>query len=114
VYGNRARLRSGIGQEALALRAAKVERSFALVLDRGGLRRTRLRGRENVRKRYLVHVAGYNLGLVMRQLIGAGTPNELVARGARLPWLLDPDLGLPVLFILPPEARPEPTSPTDC
>ena len=113
VYGNRARLRSGIGQEALALRAEKVERSFALVLDRG-LRRTHLRGRENVQKRYLVHVAGYNLGLVMRQLIGAGTPKELVARGARLLWLLDPDVGLLVLFILPPEARPEPTSSTDC
>jgi hypothetical protein len=50
----------------------------------------------------------------MRQLIGAGTPKELVARGARLLWLLDPDVGLLVLFILPPEARPEPTSSTDC
>ena len=46
--GNRARLRSGVGKEALALRAEKVERSFALILDRGGLRRAWLRGRENV------------------------------------------------------------------
>jgi hypothetical protein len=35
VYGNRARRRSGVGQTALALRAEKVERSFALTLDRG-------------------------------------------------------------------------------
>ena len=30
---------------------------------------------------YLIHVAGYNLGLLMRLLIGAGTPKEAVARG---------------------------------
>jgi hypothetical protein len=38
-------------------------------------------GRENVHKRYLVHVAGHNLGILMRLLIGAGTPREAVARG---------------------------------
>ena len=38
-------------------------------LDRGGMRRTWLRGRENVHKRYLLHVAGHNLSLLMRQLI---------------------------------------------
>jgi hypothetical protein len=31
---------------------------------RGRTRRTWLRGRENVHKRYLVHVAGYNLGIL--------------------------------------------------
>jgi hypothetical protein len=30
------------------------------------MRRTWLRGRENVHKRYLVHVAGHNLGILMR------------------------------------------------
>lgn len=114
VYGNRARLRSGIGKEGFALRAEKVERSFALILDRGGLRRAWLRGRDNVQKRYFVHVAAYNLGLVMRQLIGAGTPRELAARGARLLWLLHPDVGLLVVVILPSEAGPEPTSSTAC
>ena len=53
-----------------------VERSFAHVLERGGMRRTWLRGRENVHKRYLVHVAGYNLGVLRRALFGAGTPRE--------------------------------------
>ena len=113
VYGNRARLRSGLGKEALALRAEKVERSFALALDRGGLRRTHVRGWENVQKRYFVHVAGYNLGLVMRQLLGAGTPRELAAHGALL-WLLHPETGLLAVLILPSDAGPEATSSTGC
>ncbi|HEX2257479.1 MAG TPA: transposase [Afifellaceae bacterium] len=79
VYNNRARLRSGVAREAFKLRAELVERSFALVLDRGGMRRAWLRGRANLQKRYLVHVAGYNLGLIMRRLVGAGTPRELLA-----------------------------------
>ena len=33
-----------------------------------------------VQKRYLVHVAGHNLGILMRLLIGAGTPKETAAR----------------------------------
>jgi transposase len=82
VYNNRARLRSGVAKEAFRLRAELVERSFALTLDRGGMRRAWLRGRENLKKRYLVHVAGYNLGLVMRLLVGAGTPREFVAGAA--------------------------------
>src|SRR5215213_642854 len=81
VYNNRTRLRSEVGQQAMRQRAELVERSFAHILDRGGLRRTWLRGRENVHKRYLIHVAGHNLGLLMRLLIGAGTPKEAVARG---------------------------------
>ena len=36
---------------------------------------------ENVHKRYLLHVAGHNLSLLMRKLIGAGTPREAVAGG---------------------------------
>ena len=81
VYNNRTRLRSEVGKQAMRQRAELVERSFAHILDRGGLRRTWLRGRENVHKRYLIHVAGHNLGLLMRLLIGAGTPKEAVARG---------------------------------
>ena len=81
VTNNRARLKSGVAREALKLRAEIVERCFAHNLDRGGMRRTWLRGRENVHKRYLLHVAGHNLSLLMRQLIGAGTPREAVAGG---------------------------------
>jgi len=79
VYNNRARLLSGVAKAALRLRAELVERSFALALDRGGMRRTWLRGRANVHKRYLLHVAGYNLGLIMRRMTGHGTPREAAA-----------------------------------
>lgn len=40
------------------------------------MRRTWLRGRENIAKRYLIHVAGFNLGVLMRALLGCGTPRE--------------------------------------
>src|SRR4051812_8130704 len=53
VYNNRTRLRSEVGKQAMRNRAELVERSFAHILDRGGMRRTWLRGRENVHKRYL-------------------------------------------------------------
>jgi len=85
VVNNRTRLLSGVARAAFKLRAEVVERGFALILDRGGLRRAWLRGRENVHKRYLIHVAGYNLGLILRLLSGAGTPRELAARAAA--WL---------------------------
>src|SRR3954447_20215207 len=93
VYNNRARLRSAVGKQAMRQRAKLVERSFAHILDRGGLRRTWLRGRENVHKRYLIHVAGHNLGLLMRLLIGAGTPKETGAPGCCLLILLPPPDG---------------------
>jgi transposase len=100
VYNNRARLRSGVAREAFRRRAELVERSFALVLDRGGMRRAWLRGRENLRKRYLVHVAGYNLGLVMRLLVGAGTPREFLARAsAHLMLLTAADGAVAVLVV---------------
>jgi len=79
VYANRTRLGSGVGKQAMRRRAEIVERSFAHNLDRGGMRRTWLRGHENVHKRYLVHVAGHNLSILMRLLIGAGTPREAAA-----------------------------------
>ena len=66
VYNNRMRLRSGVGKQAMRHRAERVERTFAHILDRRGLRRTWLRGRENVHKPYLIHVAWHNLGLLMR------------------------------------------------
>jgi hypothetical protein len=52
------------------------------------MRRVRLRGRENLRERYLIHVAGHDLGLVMRLLVGVGTPREFLARASGLPPVL--------------------------
>jgi transposase len=99
VYANRARLLSGVARVALMLRAVLCERAFAHVLDRGGMRRTWLRGRDNVAKRYLIHVAGHNLGLLMRALLGAGTPRAAAA--LRLLWLASGDHLLLVLLAPP-------------
>ena len=73
-YENRARVSRGKGKALQRRRGEVLERTFAHVCETGGARRTRLRGRENVSKRYLLHVAGANLGLVMRSLFGSGTP----------------------------------------
>ena len=90
VYGNRRRLLSGVARQAFKLRAEIVERAFALTLDRGGMRRTWLRGRDNVQKRYLIPIAGYNLGLVLRLLTGCGTPRRWAAAQPTVLWLCMP------------------------
>ena len=41
------------------------------------MRRTHLRGHANILKRLLVHVGGFNLGLLMRTVFGVGTPRRL-------------------------------------
>jgi hypothetical protein len=104
VYNNRARLLSEVARQAFRLRAELVERSFAMILDRGGMRRAWLRGRENLQKRYLVHVAGYNLGLIMRLLTGAGTPREFQARGRSwIGGLVAPDGAMIVVLLVAAE-----------
>ena len=60
-------------------RAELVERSFAHVYDTGAMRRLHLRGRGNILKRLLIHVGAFNLSLLMRQLLGAGTPRGFAA-----------------------------------
>ena len=44
------------------------------------MRRVHLRGHSNILKRLLVHVAGLNLGLLLRHAIGVGTPRGLQGR----------------------------------
>ena len=106
VYRNRNRLRSGVGKNALSKRGEVVERSFAHTLERGGMRRTWLRGRQNVHKRYLVHVAGYNLGILMRALFGAGTPKEAAAvRNALLFVVHAPDTIIMVVLAVIDDQR---------
>ncbi len=41
------------------------------------MRRTHLRGHVNILKRLLIHVAGFNLGLVMRAICGIGKPRRM-------------------------------------
>ena len=63
-----------------------MERTFAHVCETGGARRTRLRGRANVAKRYLLQAAGANLALVMRTLFGLGTPRGWADRTQAACW----------------------------
>jgi transposase len=77
VHQNLARVKRPKSKALQRRRGELVERPFAHICETGGHRRTRLRGRENVRKRYLVQVAAANLGLVMRTLFGRGTPRGL-------------------------------------
>jgi transposase len=85
VYQNRRRVRGSYGKSLLRRRGELVERSFAHCYETGGMRRTHLRGHQNILKRQLIHVGGFNLSLVMRKLLGAGTPRELRNRfGARV------------------------------
>ena len=72
------------------------------------MRRAWLRGRENVQKRYLVHVAAYNLGLIMRLLLGAGTPRWFASRGWFILWLMTRGSALVVILISFPPSLPTP------
>ena len=99
VTSNRTRLASGIAKQGFKLRVEIVERCFAHVLDRGGMRRTHLRGRENVQKRYLLHVAGHNLSLLMREIMGSGTPKGAASAGKAVLLLISVPGGPTVLVM---------------
>jgi transposase len=77
VYANRRRVKGNRSKRLQKKRSEFVERSFAHVCETGGARRTWLRGIEKINKRYKTHVAARNLGLLMRQLFGFGTPRAL-------------------------------------
>jgi transposase len=84
VYRNRERIRGERGKRLLRQRGERVERSFAHMYETGGMRRTHLRRHANIIKRLLIHAAAFNLGLVMRKMMGAGTPRELKECADRL------------------------------
>jgi len=77
VYANRRRIRGERGKRLLRKRGELLERPFAHCYETGGMRRTHLRGHGNILKRLLVHVAGFNLGLVMRTMFGIGKPRRV-------------------------------------
>lgn len=80
VYANRRRIRGKRGRRLLRQRGERLERPFAHAYETGGLRRVYLRGHLNILKRVLIHVAALNLGLLMRVLVGVGTPRSLQGR----------------------------------
>ena len=84
VYGNRRRIRGARGKRLLKQRGERLERSFAHMYETGGMRRTHLRGHQNILKRLVVHAGAFNLGLLLRQYIGVGTPRGLQDRGTAM------------------------------
>src|SRR6266536_1129732 len=88
VYANRRRVQGNYGKRLLKKRGELIERSFAHGYDTGGMRRVFLRGRENVLKRQLIHIGAFNLSLIFRQTLGAGTPRELRNRQQRATLLI--------------------------
>lgn len=77
VYGNRRRIRGARGKRLLRRRGELLERPNAHCYETGGMRRTHLREHPNIWKRLLIHHAGFNLGLLMRQRFGYGKPRVL-------------------------------------
>ena len=88
VYGNRRRIRGERGKRLMRRRGEVLERPCAHLYETGRMRRAHLRGRGNILKRLLIHSGALNLGLVMRKLIGAGTPRGVAARASALPCML--------------------------
>ena len=82
VYANRRRVKGQRGKRLMRKRGELLERSLTHCYDTGAMRRTHLRGHPNILKRLLVHVAGFNLSLVMRALFGVGKPRALQGSGA--------------------------------
>ena len=72
-------MNSKSGKALLRKRGQHIERSFAHVLDQGGMRRATLRGTLNLTKRHLAAVLVYDLSLLMRHLTGHGTPKQWLA-----------------------------------
>jgi transposase len=86
---NRRRVGGSRSKRLQKLRSEKVERSFAHVCETGGGRRSWMRGLLKVGKRYLMQVAGHNLGIIMRWVFGKGTPRSLQGlRAAVVSWIL--------------------------
>jgi transposase len=76
-YENRRRVRGSRGKRLQKIRSELTERTFAHMYETGAMRRVHLRGRENVLKRLLIHGAAFNLSLILRKVLGAGTPRGL-------------------------------------
>ena len=76
VYANRRRLQTEAARARMRRRGERLERSFAHLHETGGMRRVHLRGKSNIAKRLLIHAAAFNLSLILRQLLRAGTARQ--------------------------------------
>ena len=69
------------------------ERSFAHMYETGGMRRTHLRGRDNILKRGLIQAMAFNLALMIRTKYGMGKPRSLGTG-------FDPHLAVQIVFAM--------------
>ena len=83
VYANRRRVKGARSKRLQRKRSELTERSMAHMYETGGMRRTHLKGRDNILKRLLVQASGFNLALVLRQKFGVGKPRRLQGLSAR-------------------------------
>jgi transposase len=88
VYENRRRVGRPKGKQLLRKRGELIERTFAHCYETGRMRRTHLRKHNNILKRLLIHVAGANLGLLLRSVYGKGTPRGLQGLSVTLHFLI--------------------------
>src|SRR5919107_242276 len=88
VYANRRRIKGNYGKQLLKKRGELIERSFAHCYETGGMRRVHTRGLENVLKRQLIHVGAFNLSLIFRTTLGAGTPRQFRNRRQTVLFLI--------------------------
>jgi transposase len=88
VYANRRRISGNRGKQLLRRRGELLERTFAHAYETGALRRLYVRGKRNVQKKLLVQAAACNLALLLRKMIGAGTPRALQDAVAGLFFIL--------------------------
>jgi IS5 family transposase len=79
---NRRRVRAERNKALQRKRSELTERGFAHVCETGPARRAWIRGLVEVGKRYLIQVAGRNLGILMRVIFRVGTPRGLAALGS--------------------------------
>ena len=87
---------SGDSPDVTGLGEKRLERPFAPLFEPERMRRVHLRGHDNILKWLLVHVGGFNLGLLMRQLTGIGTPPRRPRQ---------PDTGAGPRAAAPPDSR---------
>ncbi len=107
-YGDRERMKRAKGKGLMRKRGELIERSLAHTLESGAMRRAHLRGHGKIMMRYHLHAAAFSLGLVLRSIVGAGTPKGLAARAESAVGALAASISAPIaalIAICPPPAR---------
>ena len=66
------------------MNAIRLRDSLLQAAATGAMRRTHLRHHDNISKRLPIHIGGFNLSLVMRKLVGKGTPRGLQGLSSRI------------------------------